>query len=341
MDLFKKRTQGTTSGTPQTSGASVGLPRSSDTLPASLKAHSQFIKRVSCSQCGAPKSLPSTTAYIYCDYCGALIDYDFRIANADTNAGLTNTVFHRLIAPVENALAQAKARGDQDSYRTLYRQVYLQWIQECPMAVSPRAKTDPVFRDQMVVYLSECAVTKDLDPRQAPLDAKMAQLVASLQRIAVPGGAWMVAGGFWPYAELFKQQMVMAYDLIHQKGVDAMDPDHAPSGVPLQMEYSTFFQGWLPHLSAEDGERLLNFFGLTAEYDEYQPKQTDLFHCGACGADVRTLTGARNVVCENCGHIIDIEGGAVPCLNCGAQLAFPVSINHLLCPYCNTDTRRV
>jgi DNA-directed RNA polymerase subunit RPC12/RpoP len=65
------------------------------------------------------------------------------------------------------------------------------------------------------------------------------------------------------------------------------------------------------------------------------------FHCGACGAEVHTLSGARNVICESCGHIIDIEGGAVPCINCGAQLAFPVSINHMLCPYCNTDTKRV
>ena len=128
-------------------------------LQASLKAHSQFIKRVSCSQCGAPKSLPSTTAYIYCDYCGALIDYDFRIANADTNAGLTNTVFHRLIAPLQASLEQARARGDQETYRTLHRQVFSQWLQECPMAASPRAKTDPAFREQMVAYLAECAVT--------------------------------------------------------------------------------------------------------------------------------------------------------------------------------------
>ena len=47
------------------------------------------------------------------------------------------------------------------------------------------------------------------------------------------------------------------------------------------------------------------------------------------------------MVCESCGHVIDIEGGAVPCINCGAQLAFPVSVNHLMCPYCNTDTHRV
>ena len=341
MNLFKKQAQPGPGASLQTSGASAGLPHPGDALPDSLKAHSQFIKRVSCSQCGAPKSLPSTTAYIYCDYCGALIDYDFRIANADTNAGLTNTVFHRLIAPVQASLEQAKKRGHQDVYRALYRQVFSEWLKECPMAVSPRAKTDLAFRDQMVAYLAECAVTKDLDPRQAPLEVQMAQLVASLQRIPTPGGAWRVAGGFWPYAELFKEQMELAYALMHEKGVDAMDPDHAPSGMALRMEYSTFCQGWLPHLSPADGERLLKLYGLTAEYDEYQPKQTDLHHCGACGAEVHTVTGARNVVCESCGHVIDIEGGAVPCLNCGAQLAFPVAVNHLLCPYCNTDTRRV
>jgi len=204
MNLFKKRTQAAPTGSPQTSGASAGLARQGEAMPTSLKAHSQFIKRVSCSQCGAPKSLPSTTAYIYCDYCGALIDYDFRIANADTNAGLTNTVFHRLIAPLQVSLEQAKAHGEADTYRRLHKQVFSEWLQECPMAVSPRAKTDLAFREQMVAYLAECAVTKDLDPRQVPLDARMAQLVTSLQRIPTPGGAWMVAGGFWPYAELFK-----------------------------------------------------------------------------------------------------------------------------------------
>jgi predicted RNA-binding Zn-ribbon protein involved in translation (DUF1610 family) len=64
-----------------------------------------------------------------------------------------------------------------------------------------------------------------------------------------------------------------------------------------------------------------------------QPRQPDLHDCDACGAGLHPAEPACNAVCETCGHIIDIEGGAVPCLNCGAQLAFPVSINHLLCPY--------
>src|SRR3569832_802258 len=109
MNFFNKRGQ----EKQKPGDVSAGLPRPGEVLPESLKAHSRFIKRVSCSQCGAPKSLPSTTAYIYCDYCGSLMDYDFRIANADTNAGLTNTVFHRLIATVQVALMQAKTHGDR------------------------------------------------------------------------------------------------------------------------------------------------------------------------------------------------------------------------------------
>jgi len=338
MNFFRKKKQ---DETPQPIAASVGMTDFRDTQSASLKAHSRFIKRVSCSQCGAPKSLPSTTAYIYCDYCGALIDYDFRIANADTNAGITNTIFHRIIALKQESMAQARARGDRDGYLELYRQVFSQWVQECPMAVSPRARNDVAFRDQLVTYLAECAVTKDLDPQQAPLDAQMEALVASLQRVPTANGTWMVTGGFWPYAELFKQQMELTYALLHERGVDAMDPDKAPAGVALRMEYSTFCQGWLSHLSSADGERLLKLFGLNAEYSEVQPLQTDHRLCGACGAVINTLAGARQVVCETCGYTIDVNSETVPCRKCGALLSLPVAASHQLCPYCNTDTRRV
>jgi len=337
MNFFKKRGQ----EKQKPMDVSAGLPRPGDMLPESLKAHSRFIKRVNCSQCGAPKSLPSTTAYIYCDYCGSLMDYDFRMANADTNAGLTNTVFHRIIAAVQMPLMQAKARGDREAYRQIYRQVFTQWLQECPMAASPRAKNDMAFREQLIAYFAECAVVKDLDPQQDVLQAQMDQLVARLQRIPIPGSAWRAAGPFWEYAALFKQQMETTYALLKQMGVLAMDPDHAPEGVPIRMEYSTFCQAWLPHLSPEDGDRLLKLYGLAAEYDEVKPQQTDERHCGACGSEIHTLPGAKQVVCESCGFTIDVGSQAVPCQKCGALLSFPVSTNHVVCPYCSTDTRRV
>lgn len=337
MNFFKKRGQ----EKKKQMDVSAGLPRQGDLIPVSLKAHSQFIKRVNCSQCGAPKSLPSTTAYIYCDYCGSLMDYDFRMANADTNAGLTNTVFHRLMAMVQLPLLQAKARGDRETYRQIYRQVFSQWLQECPMAASPRAKNDLAFRERLIAYFAECAVVKDLDPQQAILQTQMDQLVARLQRIPMPGNAWRAAGPFWEYAALFKRQMETTYALLQKEGVLAMDPDNAPDGVPIRMEYSTFCQAWLPHLSPEEGDRLLKLYGLAAEYDEVKPLETEQRHCGACGSEIPTLPGARQVVCESCGYTIDVDSQAVPCRKCGALLSFPVSTNHVICPYCSTDTRRV
>jgi DNA-directed RNA polymerase subunit RPC12/RpoP len=317
------------------------VPHPSDPRTIALDARSQFVKRANCPRCGAPKTLPSATAYLYCDYCGALMDYDFRLANAGTNLSLTNTVFHRLMAPVQATLAQARARGDRDSYRGLYRQLYAQWVQECPMAVSPRARSDAAFRAQYIGYQVECAVVKDFDPRQAALDEQAARLAASLQRAPAPNGTWLVVGGFWPYAELFKQQIDLAYEQIHAAGVDALDPDHAPRGVDVRMEYSTFCQGWLPHLSPADGERLLKLFGLDAEYIEIKGQPTDLHRCGACGVQLHTVSGARAVVCEACGHTLDIGGGDVPCPRCGAKLSFPVSVSRVTCPYCHTEARRV
>ncbi len=338
MDFFFKKRKPDQS---KQSNISAGLPRMGDVLSDSLKAHSRFIKRVSCSQCGAPKSLPSTTAYIYCDFCGSLMDYDFRMANANTNAGITNTIYHRIMMTVQMPLAQAKARNDRDTVRQIYKQVFTQWLQECPNASSPRAIKDMDFRRQLIDYFAECAMVKDLDPHQAALQTKMDSLVAALQRIPTPGGAWMVAGPFWEYAALFKQQMVGTYTLIRQLGVHSMDPDGASETVALRMEYTTFCQAWLPHLSPPDGEKLLKFYGLNAEYDEVQPHESEQRHCGQCGSDIEALPGAKQVVCESCGFTLDVGSQAVPCQKCGAQLSFPVSANHVVCPYCSTDTRRV
>ena len=107
-------------------------------------------------------------------------------------------------------------------------------------------------------------------------------------------GAWRVAGPFWQYAQLYKQQMESVYALLGQTGVLAMDPDQAPPGVPLRMEYSTFCQSWLPHLSPEDGQRLLEFYGLNAEYDQaIGTTPTAQHRCGGCGAASRTSRAGR------------------------------------------------
>ncbi|MCU1454991.1 MAG: hypothetical protein JWN46_3137 [Acidimicrobiales bacterium] len=340
MGLFKKRTS-TGPAPPPVSPIVADLPTAGAPIPASLAAHSGFIKRAVCTRCGAPKTLPSITAYLYCDFCASLIDYDFRIANADTNAGLTNTVFHRLVAPVSAAMQAAIVAKDRDAYRTIQLDIFRQWVELCPQAVSPRAKTDEAFRERLIAYLAEAAVTKDLEPSQLKQNAEMEILGRSLQRIPTPDGAWRVAGPFWEMAALFKAQMEQVYALLDRVGVLAMDPDEPPPGVALRMECSTFCQGWLPHLSPEDGVRLLAELELTGDYVKLEPQPTLAHTCGGCGAELQTVPGARIVVCEACGRRLDIAAGPITCRGCGASLSFPVGTSTVACPACHAATQRV
>lgn len=307
----------------------------------SLFAHSEYVKQVDCPRCGAPKRLPSRTAYLYCDNCGALMDYDWRLANSGTNAGLTNTVYHQLAAPLQPELARARALGDAARYRELMHGVFAEWVRQCPQAVSPRARTDEGFRERMVSYLTECAVCKDLDPTLAPLDRSLAAATAALQRFPTATGAWLVSDGIWQVAAEFKNLIDRTYERLAATGVLAMDPDEAPPGVPVRMEYSTFCQGWLPHLRPDGAQRLLAMFGLTGEYTRVQVTGTQTRKCGICGDELTVLPGARAVVCESCGRKLDIAGGETPCQTCGAPLSFPVGVSDLACPYCHSATHRV
>lgn len=321
--------------------ASIGLEPSIDALPVSLKAPSDFVKRATCVRCGAPKSLPSPTAYLYCDYCGALVDYDFRLANAGTNLTITNRVWENLAAPLRNDLEFAKVMGHRDRYRDMMRHIFEQWVTHCPQAVSPRAKTDPEFRQRLVAYMVAVTVSKDMDPEQQAMDDQRMALLASLQREPVPGGAWKVVGDFWTMAALWKTQMDRAYEPLEAAGIAAMNPDDAPPGVALKIEYSCFCQMWLPHLSAEDGERLLAQFGIQGDYVRLEAPPTETHGCGACGGELHTVVGARSVVCDHCGQMIDVKSPSTPCGSCGAPLDFPVGTTHLHCPHCRTKTHRV
>jgi len=339
MGLFKKRPAQQATAAPTVAESLQKLVETSG--QPSLFAHSEFVKQVDCPRCGARKRLPSKTAYLYCDYCGSLIDYDFRLANSGTNAGLTNTVFHQLIAPVQGDLDRARAVGDTGRYRELLRGVYTEWLRECPQAASPRVKSDEDFRDRMAAYCAESQLRKDFDPSLAVLERQMNAVIATLQRRPNGTGPWLVSDGIWQVAAMFKELIDKDYQMLGAAGVLAMDPDEAPPGVPVRMEYSTFCQGWIPHLPPGDVDRFLATFGLNSEYARVDVTDAQTKRCGGCGDELKTMPGANTVVCESCGRKLDIAGGETPCQNCGAPLSFPVGTSAIECPYCHTGTHRI
>jgi LSD1 subclass zinc finger protein len=140
---------------------------------------------------------------------------------------------------------------------------------------------------------------------------------------------------------MFKELIDQGYRMLGAAGVLAMDPDEAPPGVAVRMEYSTFCQGWIPHLPPAGAGRLLAIFGLTGEYARVDVTGAVTKNCGRCGDKLHTLPGANAVVCESCGTKLDIAGGEVPCQTCGAPLSFPVGSSGIECPYCHSGTHRL
>ena len=320
---------------------SAELKRQLATANARVFAYSDFVKQVECWQCGAQKQLPSKTAYIYCDHCGSLTDYDYRMANFNTHAALTNAVFAYLSAPIQPAVDIAIATGNKDRYRQLMRPVYAEWIRQCPQANSPRCVNDADFFERQLAYQLEGSLARDFDKSTHQVSQQLVAATRALQKIRQPDGSFQAGEGIWQVAALFKQQMEMSYQVLKDNGIMALDPEGAPVSVWLRMEYTVFCQNWLPSVPKADSERLLAYFGLDGEYAKVKIVDAETRKCGGCGDELKTVPGAQQVICESCGRKLDIAGGEVPCQNCGAPLSFPVGTGALSCPYCHTDTHRV
>lgn len=320
---------------------SAQIQQQLQTARARVFAYSEYVKQAECTRCGAAKQLPSKTAYLYCDHCGTLIDYDFRASNFGTNAALTNQVMMYLIAPVKNELDKAIVLGDKDRYRQLYWPVYAEWVRQCPMAVSPRANSDEEFRNKTIRYQVEGTIVREFSPQILRVGDELRAATNRVQRIPLPNGDYYVDEHIWEVATLYKKQMELTYQAIGEAGLLDLEPEQTPVDIQLRMEYSYFCQNWLPKIPPADVDRFLDFFGLRGEYRKATITNAETRKCGTCGDQLHTVPGAQAVVCESCGTKLDIAGGQVPCRQCGAALTFPVGVSAIDCPYCKATTHRV
>ena len=327
--------------TPQVPDLGAEIRRRLQTARSRVFTYSDYVKQVDCAQCGAPKRLPSKTAYLYCDYCGTLVDYDFRAANFGTNAGITNQVFSFLMAPVQADAERAIVLRDRDRYRELVRPVYAEWLRQCPMSASPRVTSDEEFRHRATDFWVESMVVREFTPQIRAVNDQLRAATNAVRRYPQPGGAELVDDSIWPVARLFKQLTDMSFQVAQENGVLDLEPEGTPLAVLHRMEYSCWCQNWLPKLPPDLAAQILAFFGIRNDYAQATPVGAQARKCGGCGDELRALPDARVVVCESCGRTLDIAGGEVPCQSCGAPLSFPVGVTALECPYCHAGTSRV
>jgi DNA-directed RNA polymerase subunit RPC12/RpoP len=320
-------------------GAPAG---SASWLDAVLHPQTNFMRQCTCAECGGQKKLPSPTAYMYCDYCSALVDYDFRKVMSGTSTTTTpDMAYVQWINQIGTDKTAAKAAGDRDRFATLERQFYDSWITKSPEAVSHRCG-DPTYRQAFLEFMVAGSVASSFDPAMQAMDEELKQAVTHLVYGGGMGSMQISAESFWPVLDVVQRQQAAALQLSAAAGVRELDPDRTPEPVRKRMGISTMVQGWMPYLSAETGEEMLTRTGLQGEYKQIEPVAEGApRHCGKCGQEFTALPGAKVAVCDHCGHKLDVGSAEWPCGTCGGLVTMPAGAASTTCPYCKGLVDRV
>jgi hypothetical protein len=307
-----------------------------------MQYSSDYVKRVDCPTCGAPKKLPSTSAYLYCDYCATLADYDFR--RACEGAGTMSPGTAEYAQTVNSANAEAKAAlqgGDKDAYRAAQNKLWEASITHRPQQWSHRLG-DPEYEAQFIQYMTESAVINNFDPQYVALNQEMRTRAAGLEYTGSLMDRRTGGPTFRAMVDVTKRQAAHANELAVANGLIELDPDHASTAVRDRMAGSLFSQGWLPMLNQEDAAWLIEDLHIGGEYVKAETTDgAEARNCGGCGGALTVLPGAKTVICDHCGRSLDVGGAQLQCGNCGASMSLPVGVQRQGCPYCSTEVERV
>ncbi len=300
-----------------------------------------YVKRVDCPSCGGAKKLASPSAYLYCDYCGTLADFDFMRACSDVSRTPPGPEYANRVNGLQPGLKAALQARDRDGYRALQHQIFDAYATACPHALSHRI-SDPDYRQQLLEFLADSAVTNDFDPEFAALMDEMKARVGALQWTGGLTARRTGGPSFHALVEVCERQAIRANQIIDSCDLIDRDPDHASNVVRTRMHHSLFSQGWLPMLETDDAAWMIDRLGLRGQYSKLeQPVDIEERNCGACGRTATALRGSKAIVCDHCGRMLDVAGAQTACGKCGGPITFPVATRDLQCPYCQARTERV
>ena len=266
-------------------------------------AEARFL-RSTCPTCGAPRARPSPTAYGYCDHCGQLADYDFARA-CEHPLERPGPAYEAIAAALAPRLAAA--RDDLAAYRAVQRELFAAWVDACPGALPVRIR-DPDYRAAYVAALAEGETRAAFDAEACARRAAMEAAVSGLSFASIEGRARVLPDPYRAMEAAMFAHEARRHELAVEHGLYDDHPDGATPAVLRKIGFSQYVQGWLPYLEEVDAQALLARTGLAGDYAVAPPPASRAVPCPTCGGPLDVVLGARRVVCEHCGRLVQLIG---------------------------------
>ncbi len=297
------------------------------------------IKNRICRKCGAPKITEPKTAYVYCDFCGLYMEWDYHTAISTPGSRMPGPEYEALNRELAPRLEEAWNKGDREAYKKLQAELFSLYVESCPAALSPRIG-DPSYRKKLIDYMAEqhtlMAFERDLRKLSDTVNRAMKKIKWKRDR---EGNARVESKSFWRLFEVTHANTVAVTRKCEETGLLQLYPEHFTGEQSVQMAVAMMVEGWFTYLEDKDLEKLLTITGLKREYVDVPDREFMERKCGSCGLDLPVVAGAERVVCESCGRVIDASAGVIPCGQCGADLSVPAGHRSFQCPMCNNSIR--
>lgn len=296
-----------------------------------------LVRKARCPGCGSPKGTPNTAAYIYCDYCGQLMDLD--LAKIARNPIVPDPASEKLTKQLKRKVAAARASGDRNQLMACHQQLQDQHLRDHAAMYSPRL-ADPGYRSALVDYLAYQEVVRDLDPRMPAIVTLVTEANAGLE-FDQQGERYVVRPStLWPIVDANRQAVFALLSCLGSFPDPVPDPDGTAGSVATLIAHGLFVHAWLGMVDDATAAELLERTGLSAGYEEVPDPELCSIHCTACGKPRVVPVGSRRALCESCGTVTELAT-ASHCSACNASVVFGLGQTVATCSHCQTQARIV
>lgn len=308
-----------------------------------------------CPTCSSMKINPPQTAYIYCDFCGTLFDYDASVSWGDAGTLDSDDVDATLNQASSKMLRAAFEAGDKAEYARILRWRNEVAIEVAPEGYSPRIG-DPEYRQALIENVlvpwqiatrfdaGYMALSKEVDAAHEVALDKITKYIGKLNMGADPDSDKMLVRKetcrekLLALLEVSRRLWELEGAIMEREGIFAAHPDSFTRELFMRTNASNFVRPWLGMVPGDVGETLLAAAGVRDEYIKGPMVEMERRGCGQCGRKLEIPKGAQKMVCEGCGHLLDLKNRTFPCPQCAAGLAVSTQATKVLqyhCGFCD------